>query len=231
MATRSGSAKKRSTTRRKPVKKAAPKRRATARRRPAKRATSKSAPRKSTPRKAAKRRAAKRPRRPARFAPAFARQKSGASAKELLVFELERARVTVGAAIQGMAPARAERPIAPGKWSPREIVLHLIARDQVRIDEFDAVLAGRPASWMHLATSEYAAVNEAHLAPLRALSWDAAQRLLQTTRERLLAAIAAAPAEPAARWTDAHPFGAMLRRLPEHDRHHAEQIRTARIRS
>jgi len=175
---------------------------------------------------------AKRPvRRRARkaFSPAFATQRAAATAKELLLFELERARVAVSAAIQGMSPASAERPIAPGKWSPREIVLHLAMRDQARLDEFDAVLAGATRSWASFDAAAYARINEQHLAPLRALSWDEAQRKLHATREALLERLLAVPPEPAERWSAAHAFGAMLVALPRHDRHHAEQIRNARI--
>ena len=63
---------------------------------------------------------------------AFARQQSGASEKERVLFELERARVAVTAAIQGLGAAAADRPVAPGKWTVREIVLHLVVRDRAR---------------------------------------------------------------------------------------------------
>ena len=161
-------------------------------------------------------------------AAAFAPQKSGASARELVLFELERARVAVIAAIQGLG-AGAERPVGPGKWSPREIVLHLAVRDRVRLDEFDAIRGGTPASWAHLDAVAMVAVNEAHLAPLRRHSWDDAVRLLERTRAELLAALHAVPAEPAEVWGEAHPFGAVLRALALHDRRHADQIKNARI--
>jgi hypothetical protein len=159
---------------------------------------------------------------------AFALQASGASAKELVLFELERSRVAVVAAIQGLG-AGARRPVGPGKWSPREIVLHLAVRDRVRLEEFDAIRGGTPASWAHLDTEAMVAVNEAHLAPLRRLSWDDAVRLLERTRAELLAALHAVPAEPADVWGGEHPFGAALRALAPHDRKHADQIKNARI--
>ena len=161
--------------------------------------------------------------------PAFAPQKSGASAKELVLFELERARVAVTAAIQGLGAAGAARPIAPGKWSPREIVLHLAVRDRVRLDEFDAMRGGTPASWAHLDAAAMVAVNEAHLAPLSGHAWADAVRLLERTRDELLAALLAVPAEPADVWSEAHPLGATLRALAPHDRRHAEQIKNARV--
>lgn len=165
----------------------------------------------------------------AAFAPAFSRQRAEANPKDLLMFELARARVTVMAALQGVGAGTAMRPIAPGKWSPLEIVLHLAVRDRVRIDEIETTLAGRPATWLRHDVHDWARVNEEHISPLRHMSWDGAIRLLQTTRDQLLAAIMAVPAEPPVLWTTAHPFGAMLHALPEHDRHHAEQIKHARI--
>lgn len=164
------------------------------------------------------------------FAPAFSAQKSEASEKELLLFELGRARVAVKAALQGLGPASASRPIAPGKWSPLEIVLHLVARDEARLDRMAAALSGGTIEWMGQHDPAFwAAVNEAAIAPRRGTSWDDALRLLDVTRERLLEALRAVPETPAEPWTAAHPFGALLRGLVPHDRHHAEQIKNARI--
>ena len=198
----------------KPARKAAKKRAAKPARKAAKKRVAKPA------RKAAKKRAV-----PAAFAP----QKAGASAKDLLLFEINRARVTVVAAIQGLGAGTASRPVAEGKWTAHEIVLHLAVRDRVRLDEFQSLLAGNPASWAGLSDAEQAQANEAHLAPLRDLTWDEAVRLLATTRAELLAALQAVPAEPAEVWATAHPFGASMGRLPHHDRGHAESIKNARV--
>jgi uncharacterized damage-inducible protein DinB len=167
----------------------------------------------------------------AAFTPAFAKQASGASAKELLLFELERGRVAVKAALQGLTPGTALRPVGAGKWSTHEIVLHLAVSDRMRIEEFESLLSGASPSWD---INDYAGMdkpNEANLAPLRTLGWDEALRLLESTRAELLSALLAAPGEPAERWTKAHPFGATMLELPRHDRHHAEQIKNARISS
>jgi hypothetical protein len=176
---------------------------------------------------------ARSPRHPSRagsVAPAaFAPQKAGASEKELVLFEIERARVAVKAALQGLGGAGASRPVAPGKWSPREIVLHLVVRDRVRLDELDAIARGTPASWGHLDEVAMAAANEAHIAPLRERSWEDAVRLLDRTRAGLLAALLAVPAEPAETWSERHPFGIVMRALAPHDRKHADQIKNARI--
>ena len=169
------------------------------------------------------------PQRAPEFQPAFEPQRTGANPKEILLFEMQRARVAVMAAIQGMTAPLADRPTAPGKWSVREIVLHLIVRDRVRLDEFAPVLGGRAPSWTGLDEGAMARVNELHLGPLRPLSWEEAVRLLQATREQLVAALVSVPSHPAELWTEAHPFGAMLHALPRHDRHHAEQIKAARI--
>ncbi len=173
---------------------------------------------------------AARSRKVAAFAPAFAAQKSEASEKELLLFELGRARVAVKAAVKGLGAATASRPVAPGKWSPLEIVLHLVARDEARLERMAAALSGGTIEWMGQHDPAFwAAVNEAAIAPRRGLSWDDALRLLDVTRERLLDALRAVPEAPAEPWTAAHPFGALLRALVPHDRHHAEQIKAARI--
>lgn len=204
---------------------------------PAKRPARRSAPHTSAKPRPAARLVARRPasqRRPAtqaapEFTPAFEPQRQVANPKELLLFDMQRARVTVMAAIQGLTAPTADRPTAPGKWSVREIVLHLIVRDRVRLDEFDSVLGGQPASWIGLDDAAMARVNELHLGPLRPLSWEEAVRLLQATREQLVATLVSVPSHPAELWTEAHPFGAMMLALPRHDRHHAEQIKNARI--
>lgn len=169
------------------------------------------------------------PQREPEFQPAFEPQRTGANPKEILLFEMQRARVAVMAAIQGVTAPVADRPTAPGKWSVREIVLHLIVRDRVRLDEFAPVLGGRAPSWTGLDEGAMARVNELHLGPLRPLSWEEAVRLLMATREQLVAALVSVPSHPAELWTEAHPFGAMMHALPRHDRHHAEQIKAARI--
>ncbi len=158
---------------------------------------------------------------------AFAPQRAGASEKELLLFELQRARVALVAAIKGIGSHVADRPIAEGKWSPRELVLHCAVRDRVRIEEFDAVLGGEPVSWAGLDDRAMALENERHLSALRHLAWDEAVTLLQKTRDELMQRLLSVPA--GAQWGAAHPFGGMLRMLPPHDRKHAEQIQHARI--
>ncbi len=163
------------------------------------------------------------------FSPAFARQRGHASAKDLLIFELQRARVTVNAALQGVPGGAAERRVQPGGWTIRELVLHLAVSDRIRLEEFDSALAGTRASWALIAHDAMATVNEMHLQPLRALSWDEAVRLLQTTRAQLLDRVVAVSPEPEDVWGESHAFGAMLRGLPPHDRHHADQIKNARI--
>lgn len=180
-------------------------------------------------RKAAKKRAVKRLVRKAAPA-AFASQRAGASAKDLLLFDIERARVAVLAAIQGLGGGTAMQPVGPGKWSIHEIVLHLAVRDRIRLEEFDSMLAGNEASWAGVTdTAEQAAENEAGIAPLRDMMWDEAVRLLMTTRAELLERLQSVPAEPAEVWSDSHAFGAMMHRLPGHDRGHAEAIKNARI--
>jgi len=166
-----------------------------------------------------------RPSRPQRapVPPAFAAQRAGASPREQLLFELQRARASVKAAIQGLAAASAARPLARGKWSIHEVVLHLSERDRVRLDEFERTLGGTPRSWAGITDPAMAKANERHLAPLRALSWDAAVRRLDSMREALLERLATVPRDSPA-WDRGHAFGNMLWGLPEHDRHHADRL-------
>lgn len=160
---------------------------------------------------------------------AFATQRAHATSREEVLFELARARAAVKAAIQGLAVANATRPIAPGKWTPLEIVLHLGERDRVRLEEFHRTLHGQPRSWASISDAEQSAQNEQHLAPLRALTWDSAVRRMESLREQLLLRLNEVPALPDDVWQRGHAFADMLWGLPEHDRHHAEQIKKARI--
>lgn len=168
--------------------------------------------------------------RPTPVPPAFAVQRASASSREQLLFELARARTSVKAAIQGLTTGSAMRPVAPGKWSPFEIVLHLSERDRVRLEEFARALAGRERSWAGIEDPEMGAVNEAHLAPLRAHTWDEAVRRLDSLREELTLRLNDVPEQPDDVWQHGHAFGDMMWGLPEHDRHHAEQLKRARMR-
>jgi len=211
----------------KPARKKAAKRLA---RKPAKKVAKSVAKRVAKPvaKKAAKKRSGK-PAARREFTAAFARQRSQAHAKDLLLFELQRASVTVQAALQGVTGGSADRPVREHGWTIREVVLHLIARDKVRLEELERTLGGQLASWTGVEGDEMASINEWHLGELRHLDWDAAVRLLQTKRDELMAALAAVPAEPAEVWSPQHPFGRMLHSLPNHDRHHAAQIKRVRI--
>jgi hypothetical protein len=161
--------------------------------------------------------------------PAFSAQRAGADARAELLFELQRARASVKAAIQGLAGGNAERPIAPGKWSIKEIVLHLSERDRVRLEEFGRTLGGQARSWAGATRAEEDEINEIHLAPLRAHTWDEAVRRMDSLREQLLLRLSQLPGQPDDVWRRGHAFGDMMWALPVHDRLHAEQIKLARI--
>jgi len=156
-------------------------------------------------------------------------QRSHATPREELLFELQRARASLKAATQGLSGANAEQPIAVGRWSIKEIVLHLSERDRVRLEEFRRTLGGLPHTWAGVEGPEMAAVNEGHLAPLREHSWEAAVRRLDAMREQLLLRLSEVPALPDDVWRRGHAFADMMWGLPEHDRHHADQIKRARI--
>jgi hypothetical protein len=178
-------------------------------------------------RKVAPRRALAQPPRP--VPPAFAVQRANATPREELLFELQRARASVKAAVQGLGAGLADSPVAPGKWSIKEIVLHLSERDRVRLEEFARTIGGQPRSWAGVQKREETDQNEVHLSPLRAHSWDDALRRLDTMREQLLLRLSEVPAEPDDVWRRGHPFADMMWGLPEHDRLHAHQIKLARI--
>lgn len=161
--------------------------------------------------------------------PAFAAQRAHATPREELLFELQRARASVKAAVQGLGAGLAESPVAPGKWSIKEIVLHLSERDRVRLEEFARTIGGQPRSWAGADKREEADQNEAHLSPLRAHSWNDALRRLDTMREQLLLRLSEVPAQPDDVWRRGHPFADMMWGLPGHDRLHASQIKLARI--
>lgn len=160
--------------------------------------------------------------------PAFP-QAAGASAKHQLLFRMVKARASVLAAIQGMGAAAAERPLAAGKWSTRETILHLVTRDRARLREMEAALRGTRASWDGSDAARQDRENEQDLVPLRHFSWEDAVRLLLTTREQLMEAVESIPEDPAEVWDAAHPLGWMFHRLPPHDLHHADVIKRARV--
>lgn len=156
--------------------------------------------------------------------PAFP-QATGAPARQQLLFRMVKARASVLAAVQGMSAAAAERPLAPGRWTVRETILHLVTRDRARLREMEAALRGVRPSWDGLDPERQARVNEEDLGPLRVVSWEDALRLLLTTRQDLMAAVESIPEEPAEVWSEDHPLGWMFQRLPGHDLHHADIIK------
>jgi uncharacterized damage-inducible protein DinB len=224
--------KKRTKARGTTKRRAAPKR---ATRRPAAtKPSARRAPRKRSAASPAKLRLVRRPAKPARRrapAPPAFQQTAGASPKQRLLFDLMRARTAVLAAVQGMTAGSAEQPFGPGKWNTRRTVLHLVTRDRIRIREMEATLRGTEPSWRSISEDEQGAINARDLAELEHLPWDDALRLLQSTRQELLESIELLPEEPSEIWDESHPFGWMMLRLPNHDRHHAEAIKRWRATS
>ena len=151
------------------------------------------------------------------------------------------------AAVQAVPSDQWDRHGALGDWTLRELVLHLVARDKVRLEEFDRMLGGTHASWIGITSEHMDAINEWHLGELRHLGWEDARRRLDTMREALLGALHAeqglahgvesallgalhaVPAEPAEVWSPEHPFGRIMHALVAHDRHHAAQVKQLRL--
>ncbi len=159
--------------------------------------------------------------------PAFAGAKAGASARELVLFELVRARVAVHAALQGLTEASANVPMAPGRWSPRQVALHLVSWDREAILLLEAAYARDARPTFDRAQLEV--INAAGLARLEHHSWEEAWRLLHEARDDLRAALETIPDEPAQVWSEEHAVGWLARFIAWHDRHHADALKAARI--
>jgi len=185
-------------------------------------------PRKAAPRvrlRVVRRKAAKAAPKPRPFAGAI----ENASAKDLAIFDLVRARVEVQAAIQGLQPGSAEQPVDAGKWSPREILLHLHYWDREMLPYLER-------AWRHderppHTREQILAENQAFLGELGPHDWDEARRLMQHSRETLLEELQSVPEEPAEMWSSEHALGWLIRILSHHDRHHAAVIKNARSRA
>jgi len=236
-----------------PAKRAKPAARAPRRSaKPAKPARRKAAPKQASRKQASrgKKKAAKRPApRPARRAelrlvrrpapakptrPAKPRHKpfgaalAGASAKDLALFDLVRARVEVQASIQGMLASSAETPVAEGKWSTRQIVLHLHYWDREMLPFVEP--AWRENRRPPHTKDDILGENATSQHELAAHDWDVARRLMQQSREALIEALQSVPEEPAGMWSAEHALGWLIRILAHHDRHHAAVIKDARTR-
>lgn len=157
---------------------------------------------------------------------AFAAAKVNASAKDLVLFELVRAHVAVAAAIQGMSPGSAEVPTEPGKWSTREMILHLAYWDREMLSALeDAYQHGKAPG---LTRDDIERRNPVGIEELAHHDWDSARRLLQLHREKLMEEFQSIPEEPAEVWSKEHPVGKLARILTHHDRHHADKLKAAR---
>lgn len=159
----------------------------------------------------------------------FAGAMENASAKDLAIFDLVRARVEVQAAIQGLQSGPADRPVEDGKWSPREIVLHLHYWDREMLPYVER-------AWRHderppHTKDQILTENSSFLAELGHHDWDEARRLLQHSREQVLEELQSVPEEPAEMWSSEHALGWLIRILSHHDRHHAAVLKDARSRA
>jgi DinB family protein len=212
---------KRSAPARRPKRKPGPASRKTARRKPA---PSSGRPRLAVVKALRPKRAVAAPRIAAQPSTSFP-QRETASVKQLVLFEMVRARASVMAAVHGLEDATAEAPTEPGKWSIREHVLHLCHWDYEVMRFLDSALRGQAPPWDGLGPEEGERFNDEGVAGLRHLAWSDAQRLLLSGRMKLADEVEAVPEEPAEVWQPEHPFGAMLRDLAWNDRHHADLIK------
>ena len=154
----------------------------------------------------------------------FAGAKAGAAPKDLALFELERARVAVHAAIQGLPAGAADRPMAEDKWSVRQTVLHLAFWDRELMQKYLEAAAARNQR-ANLTHPEVEAVNAAVMPTLEHHDWESAKRLLQSSHDALWDALDSIPAEPAEVWSREHAVGNLVRIVTKHDRQHADVIK------
>jgi hypothetical protein len=160
----------------------------------------------------------------------FAGAKAGATMKDLALFGLERSRVAVHAAIQGLGAGAANQPIAPGKWTARQMVLHIAFWDREIVQKHLELAAARNQR-ADIHRSHLDAMNRAGVEGLEHHDWEAAKRLLQSTYEALWDAFDSIPAEPAEVWALEHAVGELVREVTDHDRHHADVIKRWRAQS
>ena len=160
----------------------------------------------------------------------FAGAKAGATMKDLALFGLERSRVAVHAAIQGLGAGSANQRVAPGKWTARQMVLHLAFWDREIVQKYLEVAAARNQR-ADIRRSQLDAMNRAGVEGLEHHDWEAAKRLLQSTHEDLWDALDSIPAEPAEVWAPEHAVGELVREVTDHDRHHADLLKRWRAQS
>jgi hypothetical protein len=157
-------------------------------------------------------------------------QRAGASERETLLFEMARARTAVLAAVQGMVPGSAERPLAEGKWNTRQHVLHLAYCEQVYAPDLLIALRGETPAAASYTKEDDDQMNAEALARMNPMTWDEALRLLHTARLQLLETIETLPVDEVL-WTGTHMIARILRSAALHDRHHAEAIKRWRSES
>ena len=156
--------------------------------------------------------------------PAFP-QRAEATRKQLLLFDLVRARAAFHAAIQGMTAATADQPLGEGRWSTRQHAIHLCHRDRLCARWVQEAVRGALPPWHGYTLEQIDRMNAEGLALLGHLTWDQTLRDLQGSRQALLAAVESVDEAPAEIWQSAHPFGAMLADLGRNDRLNAEIIK------
>jgi hypothetical protein len=159
----------------------------------------------------------------------FAGARANATRKDLALFELERARVAVQAAIQGLGLGAANDAISPGGWSARQIVLHLALWDRELMRRLEAAASRNQRP--DYEALEQGAMNAEGLGQFGHLDWEAAKRALQAAREKLFEEFTSVPAKPDEVWAESHAVGEMVRMLARHDRRYADIIKRFRAES
>lgn len=138
---------------------------------------------------------------------------------------MQLARVALMNAIRGLTPGAAEQASGPEKWSPREMVLHLLNWDREVARVLEEALRGTMPASLPATRDEINRFNQEGVSRLRHMAWPEALRELDQAREDLRDALESIPDEPAEVWGKKHPVGQIVRVLAGHDRHHAEALK------
>jgi uncharacterized damage-inducible protein DinB len=110
--------------------------------------------------------------------------------RERLLQHYRRTREALLAAIDGVSDVKLTEPSLDG-WSVKEHLAHIALWDDVRASEVARISAGFDSAW-RMSGEQDAAYNDMAHALRKALSLDQVRWELETSRQRLLDAIAAA---------------------------------------
>jgi hypothetical protein len=146
-------------------------------------------------------------------------QSAGASSRQLVLFQLVRARARVLAALQGLTSSPTPRAGAPAASDVRELVSGMIAIDRSTRAEVESHVTGG---------ADRSAVPDTGVMTPESSSWDDLLRRLDTERQALIEAVERIPELPAEVWSSHHPVGERLASLSQSELEQADLIKGLR---